>query len=129
MEKRTYNKGDMICKERESGDEMYFILKGSAVPYKTINNQKLELSAIEQGNFFGEMCLFSRNTRTATVVAAEPTELLILTKTNLLEKLQSDPRLGVKIIETLISRLEYAHDIIEELEGVKSSFEVMYGKH
>ena len=126
MEKRLYKKGDIICKEHDTGSEMYVITSGSAIPFKTVNNQKLELSAIESGNFFGEMCLFSRNTRTATVVAAENCEILALTKDTLLDKLKSDPRLAVKIIETLIIRLEQAHDMIEELEGVKSSFELMY---
>lgn len=129
MEKKSFNKGDVICREHDTGEEMYFILSGSAIPYKTVNNQKLELSAIEQGNFFGEMCLFTKSARTATVVAAEPTELLVLTRDNLLEKLQSDPRLGFKIIETLVHRLEFAHKVIVELEGVKSSFEMMYGRH
>ena len=126
MEKRLFEKGEIICKEHEVGSEMYVILSGSVIPYKTINNQKLELSAVGSGNFFGEMCLFSRNTRTATVVAAEPCEILVLTKDTLLDKLKSDPRLAVKIIETLIIRLEHTHDLIEELEGAKSSFELMY---
>lgn len=128
MEQKKFSKGELICKEGTDGDEMYLILSGKVRPFKTLNARTIELSNIEKDDFFGEMSLFSESTRTASIAAIEDTEVLVLNKDDILNKINEDPQFGIKMITTLVTRLRNTHELIVSLEGVKKSFEIMYKK-
>ena len=80
---RSVRSGEVIIKEGERGSEMFIMLKGRV----TIQRQTragddytvVNLRA-EDNVFFGEMALIDDDTRSATIVAAEDSEFLIVTK-------------------------------------------------
>jgi len=127
MGKKTYKGGELICREGLAGEEMYEILSGKVRVFKTINEEKVELNILGKGDFFGEMSLLLGNSRSASVEAVEDTQLLVLGKNNLLQKIQQDPQFALNMIKIMARRLGKANEIIARLEGARKSLEIMYG--
>ncbi|MBN1696614.1 MAG: cyclic nucleotide-binding domain-containing protein [Spirochaetales bacterium] len=126
MEKKKFKKGELICKEGSPGQEMYVILEGKVNVFKTVNAEKIYLSTLERNDFFGEIRLLLGFPRTASVEAAEDTEVIVIKRENLLEKIQKNPKFAVQMLTVMAQRLTEAHSIISNLEGMKRSLEIMY---
>jgi CRP-like cAMP-binding protein len=126
MKKRMFKKGDIICREASQGNEMYVILKGSAKVFKTINAEKIYLSTLKRNDFLGELSLFLDQPRTASVEAAENTEVIVIHKKEFLDKVQKNPKFAVRMLTVMAGRLIEAHQVISKLEGIKRSMEIMY---
>lgn len=80
---RKFQKDDIIIKEGEMERTMYVILSGSVSVFKgeirlTNLGSDNRLTTLYKGTFFGEMSLIDMEPRSATIIANEPTELLIL---------------------------------------------------
>eukprot|EP00002_Diphylleia_rotans_P001080 TRINITY_DN10594_c0_g1_i2.p1 TRINITY_DN10594_c0_g1~~TRINITY_DN10594_c0_g1_i2.p1 ORF type:complete len:1147 (+),score=246.34 TRINITY_DN10594_c0_g1_i2:43-3483(+) len=71
--------GEYIIRQDEIGKEMYFIVSGEV---DIVANGNL-VSKLSTGAYFGEISLIFSQKRTASVIAAEYCELLMLTKQNL----------------------------------------------
>jgi CRP-like cAMP-binding protein len=123
---KHYKKGEQICLEDSEGNEMYVIISGKAIVYKNIDGNRINLASEEDGDFFGEISLLINCPRTATVEAVEETEVMVLSKTSLIDKIVSDPRFALKMATTMAKRLEEAHRTISRLEGERKSLEMLY---
>ena len=97
---RLFHKGDIVIKEGEIGDAMYFILSGSVRVLR--DNVRVVL---KKGDFFGEIALIKNIPRTATVVANEKCELLELNKYDFRMLIHQKPELYKKIKEAMEARL------------------------
>lgn len=126
MKKSVFKKGDIICGEGSPGDKMYVILKGTAKVFKTINAEKIYLSTLKRNDFLGELCLLLNQPRTASVEAAEDTEVIVIHKKEFLDKVQKNPKFAVRMLTVMAKRLIEAHQVISKLEGTKRSMEIMY---
>ncbi|MGB6122025.1 MAG: cyclic nucleotide-binding domain-containing protein, partial [Bacteroidota bacterium] len=63
------------------------------------------LAIREEGDFFGEMAVFEREKRMATVRAMGTVRVLTVDKKNLLRRFQEDPSLAFRIVETMSHRI------------------------
>lgn len=70
--------GDIICREGELGNEMYFIIHGELEVVS--GDGKKVFATLKEGNFFGEISLFKNSPRTASVRAVTYSNLYILEK-------------------------------------------------
>ena len=130
MEFRRFKSGQIIFKDGEPGNEMYVIMSGKVKAYKIINAERIDLGIIEKDSFFGEMGVFSEDKRQAYVEAIEDTEVLVLNKETLLERIRENPDFAFRIMTTMSLRIKDAHQVISRLEGIKKSLEMMYStKH
>lgn len=76
LERETFEKQDYIFKEGEVGFNMYFISSGSVV---VANSSSLgEVDIILRGQHCGELAVFGVSRRTASAIAREHTECLVL---------------------------------------------------
>ena len=126
MKVKRFKKGQLICKEDSPGDEMYIVVTGKVIVYKTVEDQQLDLAQLTSMNFFGEIALLTGDRRTATVQAVKDTQVLALTKEDLLKKMQGDPKFALTFVTTMARRLTRAHKMISSLADVKRSLEVAY---
>ncbi|MBK7857069.1 MAG: cyclic nucleotide-binding domain-containing protein [Archangiaceae bacterium] len=75
--KKTFAKGDTLCREGEEGKEFYVLLKGTVtVTGDDLLGRSFALATLEPGEFFGELAALSGQRRQATVTAAEDVEVL-----------------------------------------------------
>jgi L-2,4-diaminobutyrate decarboxylase len=80
--------GVEICSEGDKADKVYLIIEGKVKVYKKDKNgNEIEIAIIEKGNMFGEMALFDKGIRSASVRSIEPCQFLIFKGDKFLELL------------------------------------------
>lgn len=77
--RKTFEAGATIIREGEPGDAAYIIVAGRCDIRKEMPNGTETLMSIGPGAVFGEMAIMTEGPRTATVVAAETTTVLVVT--------------------------------------------------
>ncbi|MCD6335437.1 MAG: cyclic nucleotide-binding domain-containing protein [Candidatus Latescibacteria bacterium] len=96
---RNYRDQEVIFRQNEPGVGMYVIRSGEVdIVYDWGKPSARTLAHLETGDFFGEMALLDETPRSASAVAMEPSELIGFFRPDLLDLIERNPRLGVKII-------------------------------
>ncbi len=102
---RVYEDGAVIFRQGDSGDRMYVIQEGQVEVVVGQAGQATRLAVRGAGEFFGEMAIFEREARMATVRALGRTRILTVDKKNLLRSIHEDPSLAFYIVEALSQRV------------------------
>lgn len=68
--------GEMVIRAGDPGSSMFVVHKGRVSVRVTDNGRPRTVATLNEGDFFGEMALFTGEPRTANVVALEETEVL-----------------------------------------------------
>ena len=92
IQKNTYKKGEYIFKEKETTKGLYLIHSGTVEISKvTPDGWKQTLAVFTKGHFFGELSILEKRKHEAFALAAENTEILLLSKEGFekLEKAES----------------------------------------
>jgi voltage-gated potassium channel len=89
---RTVHAGTVIIRKGEPGDAMYFIASGMVEVEASGGKVRLE-----EGDFFGEMALLTRERRTATVTALRSTDLLVLDCDDFHRFIDRNPEIGRQV--------------------------------
>jgi CRP/FNR family transcriptional regulator len=115
---RDYNEGEVVVHQGEIGECMYVILEGEVEVILDQGGQSVRLAVRREGEFFGEMAIFEREVRMATVRAlgAGPTRILTVDKKNFLRRIHEDPLLAYRIVETMSQRIR---ELSEEVARLK----------
>jgi len=95
------SKGDVVVREGDVGDTMYFIVAGQLEARTPHGN-----FILRPGDFFGEIAMVERNPRTATVVATTRSQLLELAVLDFQRFVGRYPELLEVIRKTAKSRLK-----------------------
>jgi CRP-like cAMP-binding protein len=110
---REYATGKAIVTQGEGGEGFFIIMKGSAeVIRESSDGTKVVVNTLGTTDFFGELTLLDDGLRTASVVTAEETDCLILTRWNFLAVLKEDADMAVVILEELAQRFRLALDVL-----------------
>ena len=103
---RIYRDGEEIIRQGNAGESMYVVQSGRVeVVQKTENGDEQHLAFLEAGNFFGEMSVFEKEVRSATVRAAGEARVLKIDKKTLLRRIREDPLLAVNLLKTMSNRI------------------------
>lgn len=94
----------MLCNEGEVENAFYVIVEGSVDVFKVLEGQRLLINQMKPGAHFGEISLLLDMPRTATIVTAEPTQLLELDRTLFDELLRAHPDLIIEISGLVLRR-------------------------
>jgi CRP/FNR family cyclic AMP-dependent transcriptional regulator len=105
VHERTFMPNEIIFHERQPGAGMYIIKKGLIKLTKTVNGEKVKIGELTDGEFFGEMSLLEDYPRSAEAAAMEKTEALGIFRPDLFDLIESNPKLGSKILLKLSQRL------------------------
>jgi tetratricopeptide (TPR) repeat protein len=89
----TYDEGDIVITEGETGSSLYVIVSGEVKVYtRGSRGENVFLAKLTAGDFFGEVRILTGKPRTATVTAAQKSELLRLDKDKLDKVVSEHPR-------------------------------------
>ncbi len=102
---RVYNDGQVIIHQGEKADCMYEIQDGQVEVIQEKNDKKIRLAVLGKGDFFGEMAVFDREVRSATVRALGIVRAITIDKRTFLKKITQDPSLAFRIIESMSRRI------------------------
>jgi CRP/FNR family transcriptional regulator, cyclic AMP receptor protein len=108
---RSYDAGEVIEKEGDSGVAFYLITDGSV----EVRKGEQRVAKLGRGQFFGEMALIDKQPRSATVVSAESdTKCLVMPIWNFKAAIASDPTVAMGVMKELARRLRETTNALTE---------------
>ena len=102
---RVYRSGEIIIRQGEPGDCMYVIQSGKVEVIREVDGREVRLAELGEGDFFGEMALFDRDVRSATVRPLGEVRALTVDKKMFLRKIHEDPSLAFRIMQRMSGRI------------------------
>jgi cAMP-dependent protein kinase regulator len=98
---RVVARGTTLVEEGSTGEEAFFVARGELDVQKAgkAGAAPIGLARLGSGALFGEMALLSRAPRTATVIAAVPSVVLVANKTDLDRVVGKAPSVGREFAE------------------------------
>jgi len=118
LERIKFKKGESIITEHSLSDNLFFISKGKVEIDKDLSNPDIpftQLSTLEAGDFFGEMGIIEDSTRSASVVATEDVELMVIPREAFSEMLFAYPIIMLNLTKVISSRLRNTNERFVEL--------------
>ncbi len=94
--------GEVILREGEPGDLLFQVYSGAVRVLGKGPRGPLELARLQRGALFGEVGFLAGRPRTASVVAAEPSEVLCFGRPELEPLLAANPKVR-KLMETMMA--------------------------
>lgn len=113
---RSIPRHTVVLHAGDSTDNIYFVLSGSLkVQVSDEDGREVILSKLGPGELFGEMGVLDDNPRSATVLAVEPSEVVVMGKADFKKCLADNPDVSLFIMRNLTRRLRMADRNIESL--------------
>jgi CRP-like cAMP-binding protein len=114
----VYPAGDEIIEEGAEFDEetdgIFVLVAGSVEVWtgRLDGGEERLLVTLGPGEFFGEMALLDGRPRSASVVATEETQCLVLHRWDFLRELRRNPDIGVRMLSVLSGRLRATNEAL-----------------
>jgi CRP/FNR family transcriptional regulator, cyclic AMP receptor protein len=93
--------GKVLIQEGKRGREFFVVVSGEV----EVSRNGRRVRKLGPGAFFGEMALLSKSSRTATVTASTPVDVLVITDRAFLALLEKVPALWPKVARALAERV------------------------
>ena len=103
---RSYEAGKNIVTQGKGGEGMFVIISGRAeAVVEASDGTKNKVNEFGPKDFFGEVAMLDDGPRTASVIATEETECLVLTRSDFIALMKMDAEMGIEIAIALAKRL------------------------
>lgn len=127
--------GETLIRAGDEGSSMFVVHNGRVQVQVSENGRPRTVAVLTEGNFFGEMALFTGEPRTASVVAIEETEVLEIGHDAMKHIFETNPDLAESISWTIAERRASlaagsqpaAQTSIEESAGLLNSIKRFFG--
>ena len=114
--RKWYVRNQIIIEAGEVSDTLYIILSGHAnVLLKEPRRGEIIVFTLKPGEFFGEMSLLDKQPRSASIIANEACELLLLKGGDFFVYLKKETSLTMAVLRELVRRLRAADERITSL--------------
>ncbi|MBI3667708.1 MAG: cyclic nucleotide-binding domain-containing protein [Acidobacteria bacterium] len=118
---KKYQEGEIVVRQGEVGDCMYVIQSGKVEVVLESEGKEICLAELGEGDFFGEMALFEKDVRSATVRPLGEARILTVDKKMFLRKIHEDPSLAYRIMQKMSRRIRKLNS--ELMRTVSASLE------
>lgn len=98
---RTFPGGREIVVEGQPGEELFVVIRGRVA----IEKGGVEIAELRAGGHFGEMGLIDNAPRSATVRATEPTRVMVISRSDLMNLMKRESILAVKMLWSFVQVL------------------------
>jgi CRP-like cAMP-binding protein len=102
---KIYKDTEVIIKQGEQGDCMYVIQDGLVEIVRETDHGEVLLALRGKSEFIGEMAIFEREVRSATVRALGEARVLTIDKKNLFRRMREDPSLAFHLVQAMSARI------------------------
>ncbi len=118
--------GEVLFRKGEPGSSMYVIEEGEIeilLPVDPPVNE-VQLSVLKEGEFFGELSLFTDTPRTATARALVPTRLVEMQRGDFITFVMERPSVGISMLSEMAKRLILTNELITSLASKNPNEEI-----
>jgi CRP-like cAMP-binding protein len=117
---KIYQDGEIIVRQGCTGESMYVVQGGKVeVVQRADDGAEQHLAYLDAGDFFGEMAIFEKEVRSATVRACGEARVMKIDKRMLLRRIREDPLLAVNLLKTLSHRIRELNTEIAHHQGTR----------
>jgi CRP-like cAMP-binding protein len=112
---KVYQDGESIVRQGETGNCMFVIQRGEAEVVIDSPEGPLVVAALSTGDVFGEMALFTKHPRSATVRSRGKSRILTVDKRAFMKRIHEDPSLAFHVLQKMAERIQHMNDQLAEL--------------
>ncbi len=113
---RVYKKGVTVFLEQDPAEELFIVKSGVVKIYRNVGDREVILAFFHEGDYFGEMGVLERErTRSASAQAIGNSVLHVLKRKDLIQVLEDNPKLLLKMLEIAMARIRKTNDLIKDL--------------
>lgn len=115
LRRRRYRKGDMVFLRGDPGRDLFLVESGAVkICLTTADGKELTLALLGAGEFFGELALLDGEPRSSDAVVMEPSQFLLLERSDFLQFLELHPRVAHRVMEVLSRRLRDNNQLVQD---------------
>lgn len=103
--------GEELIRQGEGADNVFIIIEGHAEAI--VDGQKV--GDVQRDEIFGAMAVFTREKRSATVIATAPCTVMVIPKDQFLGLMQSNPKIAHSLIESMARRIDLLNKEVTQL--------------
>jgi len=114
---KVYQDGEIIVRQGDPGDTMFVIQTGQVQVLAERDGEETLLRVAREGELLGEMAIFEQQSRSATLRALGETKILTIDKKNFMRRINEDPTIAFRIVETMSQRVRELSDEVVRLKA------------
>ena len=118
---KVFKDGEILVRQGDAGDAMFVIQQGRAEILVERGGVETRVRIAGEGEIIGEMAVFERETRSATVRALGEMRALTIDKRNFMRQIAEDPSVAFRIVQSMSSRIRELSNQIAELKGTDAN--------
>lgn len=113
---RRFRRNEVLFHQGDPGDSLFIVTAGAVkIVLPSEDGDEAILATVRPGAFFGELALLDGAPRSATAVAMEPTETLVLPRDRFRLLIDTEPAIRDALLAALAGELRRLTDHVEEL--------------
>ena len=117
---KIYHDGEVIIRQGEVGDGLFVIQEGQLEILSENEGNPSRIRVAGKGELIGEMAIFERQPRSATVRALGEARVLTVDRKNFLRRINEDPSLAFRLVETMSHRVRELSAEIVRLKAARA---------
>ena len=117
---KIYHDGEVIIRQGEVGDGLFVIQEGQLEILSENEGNQSRIRVAGKGELIGEMAIFERQPRSATVRALGEARVLTVDRKNFLRRINEDPSLAFRLVETMSHRVRELSAEIVRLKAARA---------
>ena len=103
LDYEVYPEGEILFEEGDSGDWIFFIVKGKIGLFRSDPfGNEVKVASVDAGTPLGELSFFTNHYHSSKAVALKETHALVLSKEGYDQLKEEDPTLAVKLLEVIV---------------------------
>lgn len=113
LDELHFEQGSRLFEKGDQGEELYIVHTGAVEIYiHSVTGEKIVLTVAGKGELFGELSLLDNGPRTATAVALENTNLIVLNRDHVLHYFRKKPDAALGMIAAMGAMIRKADDLL-----------------
>jgi uncharacterized membrane protein len=113
MSAREFKQGETVFRYGDPGGEIFILRTGRVELFvESTEGEKILLAENEQGDVIGELSFLDGGPRTATAVAREDTQMLVLDRIRLLDFIDKHPHAAMDVLTVIGRRLRATDELL-----------------
>ena len=109
--------GDVLIQQGDAADHVFVIIDGHAEAF--VDGHKV--GDVPKDEIFGAMAVFTGEPRNATVIAREPSTVMLIPGDQFLSMTRNNPKIAQSLIESMAQRIGQLNQQITQLSAIKAA--------
>jgi len=103
---KNYSDGELLFSQGKTGDNLFILVSGKVVIFRTTETGKEKhIATLKENDFIGELSLFDATAHIASARCLEPSKFLIIGHDDIEGLIYQHPKIALSFLKALINRM------------------------